>query len=277
MGAFLVTAFGIAAVGVAAILGLWLRGSRLEVADPAADAGWKGRLAERARTTSAALVGGIVAGWLVAGFGGRLLMRLVAVTSDESAQGRLTEADEVVGRVTGDGTAFLVIFGGLFVGIVGALAFSTFRRFLPSQSWTAGLIVAGVIGGLLARPVDLLNPDSIDFEILGPRWFAAGLGVGLIGGLGIVGGELIDTLTRRWPTPALTPTGMAGLLPLLVLGGIGPGLLVVVPVLILLVVGDPGRLVVRSPTTLSVISGLTIAAGVVGWLWIVGTAIQIAV
>lgn len=271
----LVTVLGVTAIGVAALLGVWLRESRLDSPDVAAVRDVRVRLSEGARTTSAALVGGVVAGLLVAGFGGRLLMRLVAVTSEESAQGRLTEADEVVGRVTAGGTLFLVIFAGLFAGMVGALAFLLFRRFLPSRSWIAGLVVAGVIGGFLARPSDLLNPDSIDFEILGPRWFAAGLGVALIGGLGIVGAELIDTLIRRWPAPAFSPIGLAGLVPLVLLGLLGPGLLVVLPVLVVAVVLQPGRFIAGSPRLAAVVSGSAVVAGAVGWLWIAGAAVQI--
>ena len=274
---FVVTALGVMAVGLAGLLGVWLRDSRRRSEPSDAGVGLKARVSETVRTTSAALAGGVVAGILVAGFGGRLLMRVVAVTSDQSAQGRLTEADEVVGRVDAGGTFFLVAFVGLFAGISGALALLVFRRFLPSHSWIAGLIVAGAIGGFLARPTDLLNPDSIDFKILGPRWFAAALGVALIAGLGIVGAELIDTFTNRWPQPALKSTGLAGLLPLLLLGLLGPGLLVVLPVLIVLALVRPGRFVAKSPTLMSAVSGILIMAGAVGWLWIMVAVTQIVV
>ena len=274
---FVVTALGVVAVGAAVLLGVWLRDARTGSTPLGPDAGSRAKISEATRTISASLAGGVVAGLLVAGLGGRLLMRLVAVTSDESAQGRLTEADEVVGRVTAGGTVGLVVFVGLFSGIFGGLGLSLFRRFLPSRSWVAGLVVAGAIGGFLARPVDLLNPDSIDFSILGPRWFAAALGVALIGGLGIVGAELIDTLTDRWPDPALSPAGLAGLLPLVLLGLLGPGLLVVLPVLAIVALVRPGQFVADSPGLGHAVSGLAITAGVLGWLWIVVAAGQIAV
>lgn len=235
------------------------------------------RVSEAARTTSAALAGGVLGGLLVAGFGGRLLMRAVAVTSDDAAQGRLTEADEVVGRVTAGGTVFLVVFIGLFSGIVGALAVLLLRRFLPRRSWIAGLVVAGAVGGFLARPIDLLNPESIDFEILGPRWFAAALGVALIAGVGIVGAELIDTFTRRWPAPTLSPAGLAGLLPLLLLGALGPGLLVAVPVLTIRALARPGRFISDSSPLMSALATAVMVAGTIGWLWIMAAAIQIAI
>jgi hypothetical protein len=46
------------------------------------------------------LVSGLGAGILAAGTGGRLVMRLLAVTAGPDAQGRITEADQVVGRIT---------------------------------------------------------------------------------------------------------------------------------------------------------------------------------
>src|SRR5687768_11390884 len=42
----------------------------------------------------------IVSGLLVLGPGGRLVMRLLAVTAEEQAQGRRTEAEEIVGVIT---------------------------------------------------------------------------------------------------------------------------------------------------------------------------------
>ena len=47
---------------------------------------------------------GFGAGITVLGTGGRLAMRLLALTAGPAAQGRLTEADEVVGEITVGGT-----------------------------------------------------------------------------------------------------------------------------------------------------------------------------
>ena len=55
------------------------------------------------RTVRAAVVGivvEIIAGVLVAGLGGRLMMRVLAATSGDSAQGLVTEAHETVGEIT---------------------------------------------------------------------------------------------------------------------------------------------------------------------------------
>lgn len=47
-----------------------------------------------------ASVSGLASGIPVAGAGGRLGMRLLAATAGDAAHGRITEADEVVGRIT---------------------------------------------------------------------------------------------------------------------------------------------------------------------------------
>jgi hypothetical protein len=91
-----------------------------------------------------AIASGVVAGILAAGAGGRLVMRLLAVTAGPDAQGRITEADEIVGRISTDGTLGFVIFTGLFVGLVtGPL----YLLLLPLG--TAGLVVAIVGAGVV--------------------------------------------------------------------------------------------------------------------------------
>jgi hypothetical protein len=51
-----------------------------------------------------AVASGVGAGLLAAGASGRLAMRLLAVTAGADAQGRITEAEQVVGRISVDGT-----------------------------------------------------------------------------------------------------------------------------------------------------------------------------
>src|SRR5215216_851785 len=63
-----------------------------------------------------ALLAGAAAGILAAGAGGRLVMRLLAVTAGADAQGQITEADQLVGRITVDGTLDYTVTTGLFFG-----------------------------------------------------------------------------------------------------------------------------------------------------------------
>ena len=233
-------------------------------------------MVETVRGAAAAAVGGTVAGLLVAGLGGRLLMRIIGATSNEAAANRrLTEAGEVVGEVTGAGTAFFVMLGS-GVGLLGGMGYFLLRPWLPRRSMVAGLAAAGIGAGVLARPLDLLDPESVDFEILGPRWLAVGLAVLLIVGLGVLGAELIDTCTERWPSPAPTVKGVAGTAPLVLLFGLGPGAVIVAAVLAVRAAVRPDRLLAgRDPTRL--VAGVVLAAAALGWLWTLAAAAQAAI
>lgn len=102
-------------------------------------ASWLHRLIGVIGRASALLTAGVVSGVLVLGLGLRLMMRFAAASSPESAQGRLTDADEVVGEVTLGGTMFLVLGVGVLGGMVGVAAWVAFRRWLPERSVLAGL------------------------------------------------------------------------------------------------------------------------------------------
>lgn len=273
----IVTTLSTAAVLAAGFLAFRWRGSlRPATGDPTdntSDSSRGRRFGEMVRTLSATVAAGALGGLLVAGFGSRLLMRVIAATSDDAAQGRRTEADAVVGEITLGGTFFLAIFG-VGIGVMGSLGYWGLRRWLPPRSWAAGLVVAGIGAGLLARPIELLHPDSIDFEFLGPVWLAVVMIVLLMAGLGWVSGTLVDEFGHAWPAPTRSVRGIAGLLPL--------ALLVVAPPLGLLAAAFAAVRAVGAPRNRdrpSVPSRWAPVAlvfvGVVGWLWIAVTAVQV--
>ncbi|HET7489538.1 MAG TPA: hypothetical protein VFJ85_16545 [Acidimicrobiales bacterium] len=106
------------------------------------------------------------------GPGGRLAMRLLAVTAGDAAQGRLTEADQVVGRITTGGTIGFVIFNGVFGGLAAGLVYLVVRRCLPAGRLGAvvyGLALLVVVG----TTVDPLRGGNPDFDLVGPGWLAA--------------------------------------------------------------------------------------------------------
>src|SRR3954471_11589349 len=89
-----------AAMIVAAVLAFRLRrtewtASPLSGAEPFGE-----RLAVTVGRTGGMLAGAYLAGVLTIGAGIRLMMRVLAATSPDDVQGRQTEADEVIGRVT---------------------------------------------------------------------------------------------------------------------------------------------------------------------------------
>lgn len=126
------------------------------------------------RTLACVLTAGFVAGLLVVGLGGRLVMRVLAATSGGGAQGRTTDAGERVGEITLGGSIGFFIFAGLLIPLASSLVFIPLRRILPRTSW-----IAGSLFGLLLLATfgvsDPLSPDNVDFVILSPTWLAVTL------------------------------------------------------------------------------------------------------
>lgn len=123
------------------------------------------------RGVAVALVAGFWAGVLVTGPFVRLIMRLLAVTAGDAAQGRLTEADEVVGSINLDGTIGLLVFGGILPGLVSGAIYVVCRRWLPAGR--LGGVVFGALHLLVAATrIDPLRPGNPDFDLVGPGWLA---------------------------------------------------------------------------------------------------------
>lgn len=184
------------------------------------------RVALVVQRASGVCAAGLVTGILVLGLGGRLMMRVLAATSPDSAQGRFTDAEFRVGEVTLAGTVSFVLFMGLFGGMLTVGAWVLLRRWLPNRSWMAGLILTGIGAGLLARPVGLIDPDNRDFLILSPVWLAV-----LIAGLilllhGVTFAVLADRWANRWPTIERTWRGVLAAAPAVVVFGFGAALLI---------------------------------------------------
>lgn len=141
----------------------------------------------------AAVVGAAaIAGALVAGLGGRLLMRVLAATSGDDARGKLTEAGEVIGEITFGGTVGFLVFVGIIVPVAAGFLYLILRHFLP-----VGAIVAGIVFGvLLLGTVGIdqpMAPDNVDFAILSPLWLA----VTSITGLAVLFGMSFAALAAR--------------------------------------------------------------------------------
>jgi hypothetical protein len=169
-GNLLVVALGGAALLIAIVIA-W-RGRRLPVYEPRELPRTRGASAlDALRTLSAVGGAGIVAGVLVAGLGGRLFMRLMAATSGRAAQGKLTEAEEVVGDITFDGSLGFDIFAGLFVPLLAALVYLAVRHFLPNSAALGGAIFGVILLGTLGVG-DPMSSDNVDFDILEPLWLA---------------------------------------------------------------------------------------------------------
>jgi hypothetical protein len=189
-----------------------------------------------ARLLAIAIVSGFGAGALVAGAGGRLAMRLLAVTSGAAAQGRLTEANETVGRISGSGTFGFIFFTAVFLGTASGVVFLLIRRWLPSGR-LGGLAFGALLLALFATRLEPLRANNPDFDLVGPRWLA----VTVFSALVLVHGMAVSALAGRYsrafarqrgprgqlvpytPVLLLAPFGPVALITLVV-GGIGVGL-----------------------------------------------------
>jgi len=146
-----------------------------------------------------AVASGVGAGLLAAGAGGRLVMRLLAATAGDTAQGRITEADEVVGRITAGGTIGFVIFTALFFGLATGVLYLLVRRWLPTGrlgGLTYGTLLL-LVGGTRVEP---LRADNPDFDLVGPPWVALLAFAALV----MTHGMLVAALAARYSS-ALAP------------------------------------------------------------------------
>ncbi|MBP1134012.1 hypothetical protein JOE31_000244 [Arthrobacter sp. PvP023] len=173
--------------------------------------------------TAAALASGILVAWA----GGRLAMRILALTSPASAQGRLTEAQANVGFPTIDGSIALLFFGGLPAGFAAAFIYLFIRRWLPAGRW-AGPALGVLLLLVFGASVDPLRAENIDFAIVGPGWLSVALFSALAVLHGAVAAAVVGAFSQRLPLPSgrdwkyyLPLVGAILFLPVGVLLGIG--------------------------------------------------------
>jgi hypothetical protein len=189
-----------------------------------------------------AMGAGATAGILAAGAGGRLVMRLLAVTAGADAQGRITEAEEIVGRITVDGTMGFVLFTGLFLGLPSAAGYLLLRRWLPTGR-AAGIAYGAlllVVAGTRLEPLRRGNPD---FGLVGPGWLAVAAFTALVVFHGMLIAALAGRLSRAVPLLAVQPRAIVIYAPLLLLFLPGPSV-----ALVLIAVGVGIVLVSRIPS-----------------------------
>jgi hypothetical protein len=201
-------------------------------------------------------------------------MRLLAATAGPSAQGRLTEAEEIVGLITTDGTFGFIVFTGLFFGLPSGALYMLLRRWLP------GGRLAGPAFGLLllvvAAPyLDPLRPENPDFDIVGPGWLA----VVVFSAMALLHGMVVAALAARYserlPLIELKVRTLIRYLPLLVLLPAFPVLLpVALGAVVAMAVGGLG--VWTSSRLDAVGRAVLLAAGLVALPWFIGAVIDIA-
>lgn len=211
-----------AAIVAAVVLTVRLRDTRRTPSPLSGSEPFRDRLAVTVGRTGGMVFGAVVAGVFTVGAGGRLLMRILAATSPDRVQGRLTDAEEVVGEVSVSGSVFLVVGIGIGSGVAGLALFSLLRRWLPSRSVAAGLVGVAIGAGLLVRPSGLLSSTNEDFTLLSPVALAVVICVAMFALFGATFGVLVDHLASRWPRPGWNLKGVASVLPFALLAPMPP-------------------------------------------------------
>jgi hypothetical protein len=115
------------------------------------------RLASRVRWIAIRGSAGALGGILVLGIGGRLVMLASRFLHPEAA-GRFTENGNRIGEFTIDGTIALIVFGGLFGGLVAGAVWVLVKEWVPDSPAMVG-ISAAAIGGFALTEAD--NPDFV--------------------------------------------------------------------------------------------------------------------
>jgi hypothetical protein len=150
-------------------------------------------LAALARHVAVVGYSGLITGVLVGGLGSRVFMRISGATGRASAQGATTEAGFTVGEITLDGSMGLVLFVGIFMGILAALLYAVFRPWLAWAGRLRGVVFGAVLFAIGSASSDVMNPDNIDFFILGNGL----VNVLVIGGLFLAFGIVMEE-AHRW-------------------------------------------------------------------------------
>jgi hypothetical protein len=192
-----------------------------------------------------AVIAGIGAGIMAAGAGGRLVMRLLAATAGDAAQGRITEADEVVGRISAGGTLEFVAFTALFLGTASGGAYLLLRRWLPGGR-AGGLVYGALLLVVAGTRVDPLRAGNVDFDLVGPGWVSVVAFSALVLLHGMLVAALAGRASRAIPLLAREPWPVAAHAPLLLLAPLVPVVVVLAVVGGLVVLATRSRQVVAA-------------------------------
>lgn len=212
------------------------------------------------RAVSGALAGAIAG--LVAGLGVRLAMRVTAIMATGAEQGTITDAEETVGRISLEGSLFLIIVGGGGFGILGGLVFAAMTRWFAGAGRWAGPLFGAFLLATLGWAV--IEGDNRDFATLGAVTVNLAMYVAVFLAYGVVVAPAFGALARLLPAPALRPAFLAALpvyaLGLLLVAGIigitaaaffedgaERPLYIIVPVYLVAVTALAGALIARRP------------------------------
>lgn len=108
-------------------------------------------------------IAGLLTGIVVAGLGGRIVMRLAALIVPTSA-GRFTENGNQIGDITLSGTFGLILVGGLFFGLFGATVWVVVSPWIPGAGVRRAIFTMPIAVALTGMV--LIQGTNPDFRIL---------------------------------------------------------------------------------------------------------------
>ena len=146
-----------------------------------------------ARSLSAVVGAGALAGFVIGGVGGRLAMLILRLTSDPGVRG-LTSDDGFTIGVVSSATTFL-LGATAILGVLGGVAYLLVRSWLPKRTRP---VVFGALCGLVGG-AEVIRPGGVDFTLLAPRWLAVTMFVALPAAYGVAVGLLAERQLQRAP------------------------------------------------------------------------------
>ncbi len=150
-------------------------------------------------------ISGVVAGVLVGGLGGRLVMRIAALLHPD-AVGALTENGNRIGDITLGGTLSLVLFGVISCAMAGAV-WVIVSPWIPGHAGVRASLTAGL--ALATGTPVLIIGGNPDFVILAHDPRVVLLLVALVGAIGLSIALLDSWLDRRLPHAVMGRKGPA--------------------------------------------------------------------
>ena len=138
-----------------------------------------------------ASLAGLIAGIVVGGLLGRLVMRVSGFTAGSALVGARTSNGNRVGDITLDGTLALVLFVGVPVGLVAGFGFAAVEPWIRRLRPWHGLVFGAALFATFGFAV--VDPTNVDFRLFG----LTALNAAMFAGLFIVFGVLIAWLFDR--------------------------------------------------------------------------------
>jgi hypothetical protein len=147
---------------------------------------------------------GLVAGVVVAGVGGRLVMRLTSLVGPSSSIGRTTGSGFRVGTVTLEGSLEVLLFLGLGFGVLGGIFLVILWPWVSAWGRWRAIAVGGFV--LAVGSTEAIDPHNIDFFILGTRTFLIVLFVALFFAWSFLAVWIRDVFERLLPRTSRAST-----------------------------------------------------------------------